>query len=243
MTCFDFEKRLQSQLDLRERLLSDELAAHAAACGTCRKMSELFQRVETVVVAWPDVEPPAYLADAVIAAWKSSTIPGVTPLPHVTIAATVESETDAPPRSRKSSSAASAALVAAVIALCVMFSVGWQVSRNVQFAQQRAANGTVVVAKSPTASQESADPNDRQLDVLLHDAREAYSALASEALQHVSTASFLLPPAESSPFRSDDATNGLPDSLSRPLSPWGHELRNAFDSLLDRIFTSQDSST
>jgi hypothetical protein len=136
------------------------------------------------------------------------------------------------------------ALIASAIAVCVMLGVGLRGSRNVPYAQHRTTNDVTVANNHSLATEVSAAKGERQLDVLLHDAREAYSALASQALQHVSTANFLLPQTEAaSPFRPNDAMNSFPDSFSRPLSPWGHELRDAFDSLLDRIFTSQDSST
>lgn len=241
MTCFDFEERLQAQLDLREHRLTEGLAVHAALCGSCRELLAQFQRIETAVADWQDIEPPDDLATAVVVTLKSRVAVNIAPPVVATTGTANEIETLRP---RNPSRSATLALVTSAIALCVMFGVGWHVSGNVQFAQQRASNGVTIVANPTTSSATVASPNDRQLDVLLHDAREAYAALASQALQHVSTANFLLPSTEStSPFRTNDAMNGLPDSLSRPLSPWGHELRDAFDSLLDRIFTSQDSST
>ncbi|HLQ46513.1 MAG TPA: hypothetical protein VK137_17345, partial [Planctomycetaceae bacterium] len=101
-----------------------------------------------------------------------------------------------------------------------------------------------IASKGSTPQAEAAAVNERQLDVLLHDAREAYAALASQALQQVSAANLLLPPAEiATPFRGAEAVNGLPDSLPRPFAPLGHELRQVWDSLIDQVFTSQDSST
>lgn len=241
MTCFDFEERLQAQLDLREHHLAEDLVVHAELCGSCRELLVQLQRIESAVAGWQDIEPSDHLAIAVVGALKSNV--AVSIVLSVVDMTDTEYEIDTL-RQRSVSWPASLALVASAIALCVMFSVGWHVSRNVQFAQQQAMNGVTITTNPTTSPASVVSPNDRQLDVLLHDAREAYSALASQALQHVSTANFLLPPAEStSPFRTNDAMNGLPDSLSRPLSPWGHELRDAFDSLLDRIFTSQDSST
>ncbi len=252
MTCFDFEECLQTQLDLRVQHHPEELITHAMICGSCRSLLEQLQQIEAATMCWREVDPPVTLANAVVAAWKSVTTiepetqktrsaqPAIVPMKTDLI-----SESNALSRKPNTSSwAASFAMIASAIAVCVMFAVGGQVSRNTQYAQQRAANGATVATTHSSSQEEPTAANERQLDVLLHDAREAYSALASQALQHASTANFLLPPAETtSPFRANDVTNGFPDSLSRPLSPWGHELRDAFDSLLDRIFTSQDSST
>ena len=85
MTCFDFEERLQSHLDLRECRLSEDLVAHAAVCGSCRATFDLFQRIETAVVGWPDFEMPVDLVAAVIDRVKSSPAADVTSPVSVTI--------------------------------------------------------------------------------------------------------------------------------------------------------------
>ena len=78
----------------------------------------------------------------------------------------------------------------------------------------------------------------------LHDAREAYVALASQAWQQVSAVDLLLPPASiATPFNGDAATQGVSEPLSRPLAPLGEELRDAVDSLFQQVFNSQDSAT
>ncbi|MBC7816771.1 MAG: hypothetical protein IAG10_07780 [Planctomycetaceae bacterium] len=85
---------------------------------------------------------------------------------------------------------------------------------------------------------------DRQLDVLMHDARDAYVALASQAWQDVSTANVLLPSADAAtPFNVDESAAGVPETLSLPLAPYGRELRDAVDSWLQQVFQNQDSST
>jgi hypothetical protein len=231
MTCFEFEQRLQDQLDLRHSELSAESEAHAAGCGTCRKLLEQFRRIDAVVAVWRNRLPVVDLTDSVlqdlqpdaaVAAKSRSSIP-------VTSSAYATKQ----PSARSVSASEIAAMFVSAIALLVMLGTGWNMSRKTLIVRQQSARRT-----------ETAVVQERQLDLLVQDARAAYAVLGTQALQHVSTASFLLPPAEAvSPFRGEDAVDGVPDSLSRPLSPLGHELRNAFDSLLDQVFTSQDSST
>src|SRR4051794_18587017 len=114
MTCFDFEERLQSQLDLREHGLAGELAAHAAACGSCRTMWKQFQRIETAVIDWQDVELPVDFAAAVIVARKSNVAADVTPTISVAMDAKIEFETHSQ-RPQSVSWPASLALIASAI--------------------------------------------------------------------------------------------------------------------------------
>ena len=254
MTCFEFEEQLQAQLDLRVQNYPEDLVSHAAICGACSSLLEQLQRINAVTSRWPEIDSPANFSTSAMAAWKSnSAAKTTTSMPDLIVIAAVEPERHStiahkfethslPPRPAVPS--ASWALIASTIAMCVIFGAGLRVSQNVPYAHHRIANDVIVANNHSSSPETQISASDRQLDVLLNDAQEAYSALVSQALQHASTASFLLPPAETtSPFRSNDAMNGFPDSLSQPLSPWGHELRDAFDSLLDRIFSSQDSST
>ena len=229
MTCFEFEEHLQVQLDLRQGDLPAESEAHAAVCGTCGKLLEHFRRIDAAVAVWRNCLPVVDLSDSVL----QNLDPAEQQIRRTgTLARRVADDGQEYPSYQNTVSGITALLVSAV-ALLVMLGTSWHMSRKMLIVRQQSIPRTETVVVSS-----------RQLDVLVQDARAAYAALATQALQHVSTAGFLLPPAETAtPFRGENTIDGVPDSLSRPLSPLGHELRNAFDSLLDRVFTSQDSST
>lgn len=231
MTCFEFEERLQAQLDRRQSELSAESEAHAAACGACRKLREQFQQIDAAVVVWRNRLPVVDLTESVLQDLEAGQqqIHRAGTLARRTTDGGQECSSHKPNDSRSGI----AALFVSAIALLVMLTAGWQMSRKTLIARHQSAP-RIETAVVPV----------QQLDVLVQDAREAYAALATQALQHASSASFLLLPADAvTPFRGENAVDGVPDSLSRPLAPLGHELRNTFDSLLDRVFTSQDSST
>lgn len=251
MTCIEFEELIQAQCDLHALSLHEELLGHATICGSCQMLMQQLERIEAVTVLWGEIQPSDDFSSQVLDAFHAST-------EAESVFSNVPSSVDAAAASvapfnrnlgftprRGSIGPTFLALVASAIAVCVMLGVSWHTSRNAaQIAQRRSIDSNRVIAPPSSPSQLHAGVHERQLDVLIHDAREAYSALASQALQHVSTASFLLPPEETTaPFRANDSMNEFPDSLSRPLSPLGNELRDAVDSLFDRIFTSKDSST
>ena len=252
MTCFEFEEHIQTQLDLHVQCFSEELSAHASICGSCHTLLKHLQFIDAVTAQWGEMEPSFDFSAEVIKAYNASTdaetaSPTTMPIQSMSalnsVATPFSVGLDALQR-RTAMGPALAALVASAVAVSVMFAFGWRTSQNAQLAHQQSTNSNRVIANQSPPTQLPTGSTERQLDVLIHDAREAYSALASQALQHVSTANFLLPPTETtSPFRSNDTMNGFPDALSRPLSPWGNEFRDAVDSLFDRIFTSQDSST
>ncbi len=231
MTCFEFEERLQAELDRRQSELSAESEAHAAACGACRKLREQFQQIDAAVVVWRSHLPVVDLTESVLRNLEAGQqqIRRTGTLARRMADRRQECSSHKPNDSRSGI----AALFVSAIALLVMLGAGWQMSQK-----------TLIVRQQSALRIETAVVPVRQLDVLVQDAREAYVALANQAFQHASSASFLLPPAEAvTPFRGENAVDGVPDSLSRPLSPLGHELRNTLDSFLDRVFTSQDSST
>jgi hypothetical protein len=139
------------------------------------------------------------------------------------------------------------AVLASALALLIAIGIGWQVSGNVLFTnrQNPSQNQFVRTPLKRVEPTRTPDPiGDRQLDVLLHDARDAYAALATQAWQQVSAADMLLLPANTSDsFGIDGSTDEVSESLSRPLAPLGKELREAVDSLIQQVFNSQDSST
>lgn len=236
MTCLDFQNRVQELLDRRQRELPNELLAHATHCVACHEVWQHLLRLHDAATACRTPRPTALLADKILqhlqieqssptsvpARSAKSPLPGVVPHRHA-------------PQTRL------AAMCLSALTLLIAIGIGWRVSRNVDFVKRQTPSSNAM-AVVPIAPPESA--NDRQLDVLLHDAREAYLVLASQAWQQVSAADLLLPPADAAaPFKGDGATQGVPEPLSRPLAPLGEELREAVDSWFQQVFQSQDSST
>lgn len=229
MTCLDFENRVHELLDHRQTALPDELSAHATHCATCQELWGHLQQLQHAVEAWQAISPTVALADAVLqrlpVEFKTTansqivtTRPTCSPLTGIVM------------------------LLASAAALLVALGIGWRVSSNVTYANRQPSSVTAVVANQSVTS--SVPVTDRQLDVLLHDARDAYVALASQAWQEVSTTNMLLPPADAAtPFTGDDPSVSVPETLSRPLAPYGRDLRDAVDSWLQQVFQNQDSST
>ncbi len=229
MTCLDFENHVHELLDRRQAELPDELSAHAAHCAACHELWGHLQQLQHAIAAWRTSSPTASLADAVLhrlpVEFKTSsntqiftTRPACSPLTGFAV------------------------LLASAAALLVALGIGWRVSSNATYANRQLSSATAVAANQSVTS--SVPVTDRQLDVLLHDARDAYVALASQAWQEVSTTNMLLPPTDAAtPFSSDDPAASVPETLSRPLAPYGRDLRDAVDSWLQQVFQNQDSST
>jgi hypothetical protein len=246
MTCLDFENRLQELCDLRQRELPDELAAHVAHCAACREMQECVMRLQDSVTAWRAPSPPAELVDVVLRRLQADR--DMTSNDFVMPASRPASVVQHGPNHRHGSPLTGwMVLLASALALVIAVGIGWRVSSNVLFAKRQTSSQTQI-ATTPVKRPESASTpppaGDRELDVLLHDARDAYVALASQAWQQVSTADVLLPPADTpNPFGGEGSADDVSESLSRPLAPLGKELREAVDSWLQHVFHSQDSST
>ncbi len=231
MTCFDFEIRVQELLDRRQSELPAELSAHATHCAACGDLWERFQRLQTAVVIWQTRSPTMSLADAVLQRLQGERQSTANPQVFTT-------------RPACSPLAGFVVLMASAATLLTALGIGWRVSSNTALANRKASSATSLVANHSDAVTSSALATDRELDALLHDARDAYVALASQAWQDVSIANMLLPPAEAAtPFSGDELAPNVPETLSRPLAPFGAELRDAVDSLLQQVFHSQDSST
>lgn len=233
MTCLDFENRLQEFFDHRQQELPDELGTHIAHCPACREMQKRFQQLQVAAANWREQSPTIELADVVL---RRLLIEG-----NLIISASRS------PSHRHSPLAGWMALLASALALVVTLGIGWRVSSNVSFAKRQTSSQTQI-ANTPLKTFEPAiDPapaGDRQLDVLVHDARDAYAALASQAWQQVSATNVLLPPTDTpNLFGGEGSTDDVSESLSRPLAPLGKELREAVDSWLQQVFNSQDSST
>lgn len=231
MTCLDFENRVQELLDRRQTELPDELAAHAACCATCQELWGHFQHLQNAIEAWRVSSSTVALAEAVL------------------LRLSVESKTAAgsqivTTRPVCTPSTGFAVLLASAAALLIALGIGWRVSSNAALANRQLSSTTMLVANRTETVTPAITTTDRHLDVLLHDARDAYVALASLAWQDVSTANVLLPPADdSTPFKFDAPAANVPETLSLPLTPYGRELRDAVDSWLLQVFQNQDSST
>ncbi len=241
MTCFDFENRLHELCDLRQHELPDELCAHIAHCPECREIQGHFQHLHFAVEDWKAQSPTIELADVVLQRLQSE---------HGLVASasrsTLSSRRTIPSR-RHSPLAGWVALLASALALVIAIGIGWRVSSNVSFAN-RQNSPQIQIANAPEKRlkpvSDPAPTGDRQLDVLVHDARDAYAALASQAWHQVSATNVLLPPTDTpNLFGGEGSTDGVSESLSRPLAPLGKELREAVDSWLQQVFNSQDSST
>ena len=229
MTCLDYENRVHELLDHRQTELPDELSAHAAHCATCHELWGHLQQLQHAIEAWQTSSPIAALADAVLQRL---------PVEFKTTANTQVVTT----RPACSPFAGFVVLVASAATLLIALGIGWRVSSNATYANRQPTSATAVAANQSVTS--SVPVTDRQLDVLLHDARDAYVALASQAWQEVSTTNLLLPPADAAtPFNVDDSAASVPETLSRPLAPYGRDLRDAVDSWLQQVFQNQDSST
>lgn len=240
MTCFDFENRLQEFFDLRQQELSDELCTHVAHCPACREMQERFQHLQIAVADWRVQSPMVELADAVLRRLRTE---------HNLVTPVSRSTSDGQhnPSHRHSLLAGWMALLASALALVIAVGIGWRVSGNVSFANRQASSQTQIANTPVKRLEPVSDPaptGDRQLDVLVHDARDAFAALASQAWQQVSATNVLLPPTDTlNFFGGEGSTDGGSESLSRPLAPLGKELREAVDSWLQQVFNTQDSST
>ncbi len=231
MTCLDFENRVHELLDHRQTELPGELSAHAAHCATCQELWGQLQQLQHATEAWRTFSPPVALADAVLlrlpVEFKATantqivtTRPACSPLTGFVV------------------------LMTSAATLLIALGIGWRVSSNATYANRQPSSTTALAANHSETITPSVIATDRQLDVLLHDARDAYVALASQAWQEVTTTNVLLPPADAAtPFSGDDPGASVPETLSRPLAPYGRELRDAVDSWLLQVFQNQDSST
>ena len=223
-TCPEFEHRLHETLDSRAAELPADVKAHATECATCCQWLADWKRTDAAIVAWKIVEPPSGLSDRIVARLHSESGPELV----------VSRPASAMPAG---GSAGVVAAMCAAAALLLMLSIGWRVSQSASIARQ--GSSRLNVAEKPRDVE--LEPG---LQNLLYDARDAYAALASEAWQQVSAANGLLPPTNVPQLPSDDSLRRVPDSLARPLAPIRAELREAWDSLMDRVFSnSQDSST
>lgn len=240
MTCLDFENRLQEFFDLRQQRLPDELATHIAHCPACREMQERFQHLQSAAANWRE-SPTVDLADAVLQRLS-------TDRDFILPVARSNSDAHQSPNPRHSLLAGWMALFASALALVIAVGIGWRVSGNVSFAKRQTSSqnqivNTAVKRPEPAVS-DPAPTGDRQLDVLVHDARDAYAALASQAWQQVSATNVLVPPTDTPNFfGGENSIDVVPESLSQPLAPFGQELREAVDSWLQQVFNSQESST
>lgn len=231
MTCWDFENQWQEWLDQRRPEFPAELADHASVCSACREFQQQLQHLEAAVEVWRAVTVSSNLADQVLTR-RAAEQGGIQVLRA---------------SARSSSASGWSALLVSALALMVAVGVGWRMSGNIQFAQRQAAMQhqiAMTTAQRIEAFNATSSSKERQLDVLLHDARDAYAALASQAWQQASTADLLLPPTDAPlPFLGGEAAEDVSGSLSRPLEPIGKGLREAVDSWLQHVFNSQDSAT
>ena len=231
MTCLDFENRVHELLDHRQIELPDELSAHATHCATCHELWGDLQRLQHAAEAWRTRSPTVALADAVLRR-----------LPvEVQASADTQIVTTRPACSPLTGLVV---LLTSAATLLIALGIGWRVSSNATYANRQPSSATGLAATHSDTVAPTVPASDRQLDALLQDARGAYVALASQAWQEVATTNVLLPPADAAtPFIGDDPAAIVPETLSRPLAPYGRELRDAVDSWLLQVFQNQDPST
>lgn len=245
MTCLDFENRVNNLLDRRQQDLPAELATHVAHCAACREMHSRLTQLQDAVSTWREPLPFTSLADTVLQRMQAEQIAAATTTAVRT--SRPESHASHVPSHRHSPLHRGAALLCSALALVIIAGIGLRVSSNVSFVKRQGPSQNLV-AVTPTQRPDTVTPvdqaGDRQLDVLLHDARDAYVALASQAWQHVSTADVLLPSGDvPNLFDREGSTDDVSESLSRPLAPLGKELREAVDSWFQQLFNNQDPST
>jgi hypothetical protein len=231
MNCFDFENYVNELLDQRQTELLGELSAHAACCAQCHELWVGLHQLQFAIDDWRQVPITVPLADQVLKRLPTefqttvnaqilTTRPACSPLTGFVV------------------------LMASAATLLIALGIGWRVSSNATYASRPSSSATAITANRSEAPASPLPTTDRQLDALLHDARNAYLALATQAWQEVSTANVLIPPADSAiPSSGDDPAVTAPETLSRPLVPYGKELRDTVDSWLLQIFQNQDSST
>jgi hypothetical protein len=245
MTCLDFENRLNDWLDRRQQVLPDELAAHTAYCAACREMHSRMLQMQRAVTTWRESLPTTSMSDVVLRRLRLEQDAAASDF-AVRVSRSVPRESHVPAH-RHSPLHRGSALLCSAAALVIVIGIGWRVSSNVSFAKRQnlAPNSMMVaVTQRPEAVTPLNQAGDRQLDVLLHDARDAYAALASQAWQQVSTADVLLPSGDvPSPFDREHSADEVSESLSRPLAPIGRDLRETVDSWFQQIFSNQDPST
>lgn len=245
MTCLDFENRLNDLLDRRQPELPKELAAHTAHCAACREMQSRLIELQKAVATWSDILPANSMTDVVLRRLQAER--DAAPSGFVAQISRQPSRESHAPVHRHSSFHRGTALLSSALALVIALGIGWRISNNVSFAKRQnpAPNPMMVaVMQRPETVTPLNQAGDRQLDVLLHDARNAYAALASQAWQQVATADVLLPSSDvPSPFDRERSVDDVSESLSRPLAPLSRDLREAVDSWFQQIFNSQDPST
>ena len=245
MTCLDFENRLNDLLDRRQQDLPAELTTHITHCVACREMHSRSTQLQDAVATWREPLPSTSLADTVLQRMQVEQI--ATPTTTAFRTSRPESHVSPAPSHRHAPLHRGSALLCSALALVIAAGIGLRVSSNVSFVKRQGPSQNLV-AVTPTQRPEAVpaidQSGDRQLDVLLHDARDAYVALASQAWQQVSTADVLLPSGDvPNPFDREGSTDDVSESLSRPLAPLGKELREAVDSWFQQIFNNQDPST
>lgn len=247
MTCLDFENRLNDLFDRRQKDLPEELVAHMAHCAVCREMQTRLNQLQDAFTSWRVSVPPTPLADAVLQRLQTERDAAASDV--VVRKSRPATEALHIPSHRHSPLHRWSAMLLSALALVIMAGIGWRVSSNVLFAKRHGDSANqIAMAPTQRPDPEAVTPldqaGDRQLDVLLHDARDAYAALASQAWQQVSTTEMLLPSGDvPNPFDRERSTDEVSDSLSRPLAPLGRELRDAVDAWFQQIFNNQDPST
>lgn len=238
MTCFDFENRLHDQCDRRQRVLSDELSNHVANCSACREMWESFERIQNAVEIWKTELPNVDRANAVLL--RLSSVCDLQATVITAPATQLELVEGRDQLSWRAPRTGWIALLASAMALIIAVGIGWRASSNILFAKRQNSSPTLIASNSVTQLETTNDlnpVNDRQLSFLLHDARDAYAALASQAWIQASAVDALFPPIDTpNPFNGNDSTDSVSESLSRPLAPLSQELREAVDSLFQQVF-------
>jgi hypothetical protein len=248
MNCQFAEQQMQELLDQRTRQLPELLNVHVRKCPRCQSLWKNLTELESNVSAWRPIGPSPQMTDSILQALANQN------------AAPTLSRPAHDKRLRASQVGSVCSSTRASIFRCVTFclsvcvliaaiGIGWRISGNASFTRRtNLSRNTQAIANvvPPPVISSPAVSEDRQLEVLIHDARNAYSALAVLAWQDAAQADLLIPKGDVIvPMNVDDAQSiqTIPETLTQPLVPLGRELRNAVDTLWEKITPNQGPST
>jgi hypothetical protein len=248
MNCSFAEQQMQELLDQRVRQLPELLNAHLRECARCRVLWKNLTDLESNIRVWRKAAPPTQLTDSILQALANQNT--TTTLSRSTRGKPLlVSHVGSVCSSARASTLRCGALCLSVCVMIAVIGIGWRISGHASFARRtNLSRNTQAITHviQPPATSSLAFSEDRQLDILIHDARNAYSALAMLAWQDAAQADLLIPKGDIAvPMNVDDAPSfqAVPETLTQPLVPLGRELRNVVDALWEQLSLNQGPST